>query len=394
MESNQANIKQSIWSGGRWATLLTLLFVILSWKANSIGDLIMALPFFVLLYFVYFTLGRNDVAIWLRNRMDENFRKIVIFPAMLIALYYCYILINGGNPFQGTVFLLPYLIFFPALVFYANRRQSQQFTWVDFTTFFIFLLPTTLVDFKPTGNLPLHGGGFDSMYRIVVMLAAIYAFVVIRQLNDVGAYPIFKWKYLGTALWVWLAFYLFVLGVGNITKFLHIKGHDIIDLSLAEKIIREMTGTFLHTALFEELFFRGLLQNLLAKRIAQSNHWKTFWIWGLVVLLISSLLAGYALKGPLPWFPGLITVLAFLAAFGIERANLSPTGTYTALAMTSVFFGLVHFHAGSIIYMGLAAVAGWAYGYVYIKTKNIFYAALVHTLVNSSALIFGLELMK
>ena len=296
MESNQANIKQSIWSGGRWTALLTLLFLILSWKANVTGDLIIALPYFVLLYFIFFTIGRNEVAGWLRNRMDENFRKVVIFPAVLIALYYSYVLINGENPFQGTVFLVPYLIFFPTLVFYAHRDNARQISWVDFTTFFLFLLPTTLVNFKPTGSLPVHGGGFDSVYRIVIMLAAIYAFVVVRQLNDVGAYPVFKWKYLVTALWVWLAFYLFVLGVGHITNFLRIEGHDIIDLALLEKIIREMTGTFLHTALFEELFFRGLLQNLLSKRIAQSNQWKTFWIWGLVFLLIGSLLAGYALN--------------------------------------------------------------------------------------------------
>ena len=161
MEVDQANIKQSIWSGGRWTVALALLFLALSWKTNSIGDLIIALPFFVLLYFMYFTVGRNEVTSWLRKRMDLNFRKVVIFPAILIILYYSYILINGGNPFQGTVFLLPYLIFFPTLVFYANREQSQQFTWVDFTTFFLFLLPTTLVDFKPSGNLPFHCVSFS-----------------------------------------------------------------------------------------------------------------------------------------------------------------------------------------------------------------------------------------
>ncbi len=59
-----------------------------------------------------------------------------------------------------------------------------------------------------------------------------------------------------------------------------------------------------------------------------------------------------------------------------------------------MIFGLVHYHAGSIIFVGLAAIGGWAYGYTYIKTKNVFYAALVHTLVNTSALMFGLELAK
>jgi membrane protease YdiL (CAAX protease family) len=72
----------------------------------------------------------------------------------------------------------------------------------------------------------------------------------------------------------------------------------------------------------------------------------------------------------------------------IERHKFEKLGTYTALAITSVFFGLVHFHSGSMLFVGLASVAGWAYGYTYLKTQNVFYAALVHTLVNSSELLF------
>jgi hypothetical protein len=53
----------------------------------------------------------------------------------------------------------------------------------------------------------------------------------------------------------------------------------------------------------------------------------------------------------------------------------------------------VHYHAKSIIYIGLACVAGWAYGYTYIKTKNVFYSAVVHALVGTGAMIFGLKLI-
>jgi len=100
------------------------------------------------------------------------------------------------------------------------------------------------------------------------------------------------------------------------------------------------------------------------------------------------------MNGNMFWFPALITVFLFLAALAIEHFSISEQGTYTALAITSVIFGLVHFHSGSIIFVGLASIGGWAYGYTYIKTKNVFYAALVHALVNSSHLIFGIELLK
>jgi hypothetical protein len=94
------------------------------------------------------------------------------------------------------------------------------------------------------------------------------------------------------------------------------------------------------------------------------------------------------------WFPALVTLVIFLAAFFIEKSGKFQFGVYTALAITGVTFGLVHYHAGSIVYIGFACIAGWAYGYTWIKTGNVFYSALVHTLVNSSALIFGLELMR
>jgi membrane protease YdiL (CAAX protease family) len=226
------------------------------------------------------------------------------------------------------------------------------------------------------------------------MLAVVYAFVVVRNLNDVGFYPVFKLKYLWTAIWVWLVFYAFVFMIGYAVDFFKFVGHDTVLLVLLTTIGASILQVFLHTALFEELFFRGLLQNMLAKRITQTNNWKTFWKWGGAILLLLALATGYFMKGNLFWFPATTTIFLFAAAFAIERLNIAKSGTYTALAITSVIFGLVHFHSGSIIFVGLASIGGWAYGYTYIKTRNVFYAALVHALVNNSHLIFGIELLK
>jgi hypothetical protein len=133
---------------------------------------------------------------------------------------------------------------------------------------------------------------------------------------------------------------------------------------------------------------------MLSKRIAQSGAWLVFWKWGFVILVPLALLVGYSLKGGMHWFPAFMTILLFAAAFGIEKSGKNAVGVYTALAITSTLFGLVHYHSGAIVYIGFACVAGWAYGFTYLKTKNVFYSALVHTLVNSSALIFGLELVR
>lgn len=377
-----------------WTAGLTLLFILFNRSIENLWAMFLALPFFVVLYFLIFSLGKEQISNPLNKWLDSEIKKIVIFPAFLIVIHFSYILIIGQNPFQGSVSMIPYLIFFPVLVFAANRKYKKQIDWLDFTTFIIFLLPITLIDAKPAGSLPLVGNDFDSTYRIVMMLTAVYAFVTVRGLDDTGFFPELRIKSLFTAIWVWLAFYGFVFIIGYSVNFIQFKGHDAVLADLISKIILALITSFLHTALFEELFFRGLLQNMLSKRINQSKSWMSFWKWGLGILFILSVLVGYTLKGNMQWFPALVTLVIFLAAYFIEKSGKFNMGVYTALAITGVIFGLVHYHSGSIIYIGFASIAGWAYGYTWIKTRNVFYAALVHALVGSSALIFGLELMK
>ncbi|HSO86177.1 MAG TPA: CPBP family intramembrane glutamic endopeptidase [Draconibacterium sp.] len=390
----EKNLSKEIQTSIAWTAGLTVLFILFNRSVEVLWATFLALPFFIALYFLIFSIGKEQVSNQIRNWLNSDIKKIVIFPAALIVLYFGYVFIIGQNPFQGAVSLIPFLVFFPVLVFAAQRKEIKKIDWLDFTTFIVFLLPITLIDAKPAGNLPNVGHDFDSVYRIVMMLTAVYAFVTVRGLNDVGFFPEFKIKKLFTALWVWLAFYGIVFIVGYSVDFIQIKGHETFSAELISKISLAIITTFLHTALFEELFFRGLLQNMLSKRINQSNSWMTFWKWGLAILFPLAILVGYTLKGAMQWFPALITLLMFLAAFFIEKSGKFQLGVYTALAITGLIFGLVHYHSGSIVYIGFACIAGWAYGYTWIKTRNVFYAALVHALVNSSVLIFGLEMMR
>ena len=112
------------------------------------------------------------------------------------------------------------------------------------------------------------------------------------------------------------------------------------------------------------------------------------------LLVLGTGSGGYTLKGGMHWFPALMTVCLFIAAFFLEKGNYAPSGVYTGLAITSTIFGLVHYHSGAIVYIGFACIAGWAYGYTYLKTRNVFYSAIVHMLVNCSVLIFGFEFIK
>lgn len=127
---------------------------------------------------------------------------------------------------------------------------------------------------------------------------------------------------------------------------------------------------------------------MLSQQINRAKKWKPYWIYGFIIVLVLSILAGYALAIEYTWFPVIVTLALFFMAYYLEKKSFQAEGTYTALAIISMVFGLAHFHKDSIIFVGLAAVAGWAYGYTYIKTKNVFYAALVHTLVNFSQFFF------
>ena len=393
MNKMQSEVRKEFIKSGIWTAVLAVLFLVVSWKTSSVFELFSALIYFIVLYFLFFSIGRENISSWMRSSIQNKIGTAVLFPTLLILLYYTYIIINGHNPLQGTVFMLPYLIYFPTLIFVAKHRVSEKIGWLDFATFALFLLPTTLVEFSPNTHLPFGGSVFDSVYRLVIMLAVVYAFVVVRGIKDVGFFPVFKLKYLGTAIGIWLAFYAFVFIIAYYVDFIKYVGYDESILILVGSIGISVLSVF-WSAIFEELFFRGLLQNLLAKRISQENSWESSWKWGLAILFVISLITGYNMDGNMQWFPALITLLLFLTAFGIERSGIANSGTYTALAIASVIFGLVHYHTGSIVFVGLASIGGWAYGYTYIKTKNIFYAAFVHALVNSSPLIFGLALMK
>ncbi len=379
---------------GLWTAILTILFLLLNWTESSVTGLLISMPFFLILYLMLFSVGRHEVAAKVKDWMGNDFRKVIVIPVFLLALYCFYLLLNGQNPLQGALALIPYLLIFPLLIFVALRHRVKKIDWMDFTAFVIYLLMTNFIKVEPSGNLPFKGEEFDSIYRIALMAMAIYSFSIIRGLDDIGFFPVLNWRYLWTAVWVWGAFYLFVFIVGYQVNFIKIIGHDTVNSELLRKIGITLLITFLHTAIFEELFFRGILQNMLAKRIWQAKTWKIFLTIGFAILLPLAFLVGYTLKGGMQWFPALMMTLIFGAAYYIENSGKSNSGVYTALAITSSIFGLVHYHSGAIIYIGFACLAGWAYGYTYIKTKNVFYSALVHTLVNSSVVIFGLEFVK
>lgn len=386
-------LKDALVKGGLATCVLLIFLLALTIGKSTVTELIIALPFFLVYYFIQFTLGREPVIVVFQQWIWKNKWNVLLFPTAILLLYFAYLLLNGQNILQGNPGLLIYLLYFQVAVYALKNDPERKIGWLDFTVFALALLPSAFFGVEQNSNVPINGG-FDSLSHLMIILTGAYAFAVVRGVKDVGFVLELSWKSLKTSLLVWIAFYSFVFIFGRLVNFITIIGYkEPVDL-LFKSILFTIIATFLHTALYEELFFRGILQNMLAKRIGQGKSWFIFWAIGFGILLVGALVVGYTLEGQMKWFPALVTVVLFGAAYFMEKSGKFGFGVYSSMAITGVTFGLVHYHAKSIVYIGLACMAGWAYGYTYHKTKSVFYSALVHTLVNTGVLIFGLKMMR
>ncbi len=168
-------------------------------------------------------------------------------------------------------------------------------------------------------------GGFSKLLLVGV---ALYGYLVVRRLDGVG-YDLRARVHdvsIGLREYGFYAPIAVVLGLA--LGFLH--WHSAIPSAIA--VIGGWLFTFLFIAIPEELFFRGLIQNLLARRF----------------------------------------------------------GSTTALLVTSVIFGLSHFNKRlpSVAlgfnwrYVLLAAIAGIFYGRAWMAKRRVLAAAITHTTVD------------
>lgn len=387
MKETSATYNQSLLTSAVLTFLLFAFFLVTNWQLPA-KELLMDSPFFLVIYFLIFTVGQPDISAHWKVKLKEGTEKVLVFPILLIVLLYAYLIIHGHTPFKGSAGLFIFYLLFPTVGFLAFKKTSSPVVWSDIVFVLLIVIPATSISFGTGTSLPFNGSGFSNVMRLIIMISAVYSFGYIRNLSEIGFFPNFRWQSLFIALGAWLSFLLLIIILGYFGNFLNLTGNNVFTSKFAYEWVKDFVRIFVGTALFEELFLRGLLQNILAKKITQSGKWPVYWKWGFIIFLFLSFVTGYFVQFKMAWFPMLITVLIFIPAYFIEKKQAILHGPYTSLAITSIFFGLVHFHSGSLLFVGLASIAGWAYGYTYMKTKSVFYAALVHALVNSSEFLF------
>ena len=196
----------------------------------------------------------------------------------------------------------------------------QHGNWRDFLVLAVLGLAVDLRWFQPAW--PAHLIAFN---KILLLDAGIWAFLVVRRLDQVGFNLRLRWPDVGIGLRE-LAFYTplaIPLGLG--LGFLHLHPYA--------PWLSRLPGAFLFTFFFiavpEELFFRGWLQNLLERRI----------------------------------------------------------GRAPALFLTATLFGLAHFNKRALHfnwrYVLLAALAGIFYGRAWRQQRRVGASAITHACVDT-----------
>ena len=165
--------------------------------------------------------------------------------------------------------------------------------------------------------------GLGSLPKLYLADVALYLYLVVRGIDGMGYSFIPSGRTFLIAAREWAFFAPFGIGLGLALKFITFHPRLPSPMHAAAAVL----VTFLLTAVPEELFFRGILQNLLETRLGRTG----------------------------------------------------------ALVLTSMLFGLSHFHKGAAFnwrYVLLAAIAGIFYGRAWRAERKVLASAITHTAVD------------
>jgi len=261
----------------------------------------------------FFAFGAAD---YLRAGLRSSTAR-ALAPAALGLPYLLYALPSREFQFRYALVLTLLPVVLSAVLELAPHLQ--KLLWQDVIV--LAVLALTLELKLLSGAWPHAGLG--SLPKLYLADLALYLYLIVRDIDGMG----YSFQLQASALRIGLREFLFyapfALVFGLSTHFLHVspRVHSLWHMVAAVLV------TFLLTAVPEEIFFRGILQNLL------------------------------------------------------EPA----AGRIGALATASVIFGLAHFHKGAAFnwrYVIMAAVAGVFYGRAWREKRQILASAITHTTVD------------
>jgi membrane protease YdiL (CAAX protease family) len=203
----------------------------------------------------------------------------------------------------------------------ADWRDAVVLTGVGLIVDLGFLSSGSLLGLRGALLWPAGLGGFP---KLLMMDLALYLYLVVKPIDGIGYDLVPRLADVKIGLREVLFYTPIVIPLGLLLGFLHF--HRTMPQLFM--VPAAWIFTFVFVALPEELFFRGLVQNLLQRRL----------------------------------------------------------GSLAALLVTSVVFGLSHFNKRAVFnwrYVLLATIAGFFYGRAWRQQKRLFASSITHSTVDT-----------
>lgn len=263
------------------------------------------------LWFFGFGLGE-----WLRARLAAPSLRIAL-AASLGLPYFVFAVASGGLHLVLTavMFGLPVVL----AAFLELSSPVAEFSWQDAVVLSVLVgiyMPHFLA-----GAWPYPG--LAALSKLYVADIALYLYVVGRRLEGMGYDLVPQWSAIEIGLREWCFFAPFGIGLGLALHFIRFHA----GWPPVGKTLGTLLATFVLIAIPEEMFFRGILQNLLETRLGRNG----------------------------------------------------------SLAVTAILFGLAHFNKGAVFnwrYVLLASIAGVFYGRAWRERRQTLASTVTHTAVD------------
>jgi membrane protease YdiL (CAAX protease family) len=256
----------------------------------------------------------------LRRALSARWAR-VLAPGLLATSYLVFSLPRGEFAWKYFLELAGIPILVAVLLEFFPRKAPDRVIpqWPDFAALTLLGVPIVMRWLHPTFPHP----ALSAMPKLLFTDAALYGFLVVRGLDGVGYNFVPRGRDLAVGMRELVYFAPFGIGLGFA---LHFIGFHRLVLTPWEFVAGWIT-TFILIAIPEELFFRGILLNLLERRL----------------------------------------------------------GPRTALVISAVVFGFSHFNKRSAFnwrYIILATIAGIFYGRAWRDRRRLFSSGITHATVD------------
>lgn len=350
-------------AGVAYAAVLVLFWLIAQRFAMEVrigGHLPSAFTAFALLLAPYwfFAWGLADI---LAGSLRTSASRI--FAPVLLVVPYVVISVPRGE------FRVAYALLFAAVpvtlaaLFVFVPPKDHGLSWPDALALVAVGVPVEFGLLR--GAFPRALGVFP---KFLLMDGLLYAYLVVRRLPGIGYDSRLRWRDPLVGLREWAFFAPIAIVLGTVIGFIRFRPY----LPELGSTAAGWLVTFFFVALPEELFFRGLLQNLLERRF----------------------MAHVTNVDPAVQSPDNRPRSPVLAGIESPERAFTKSRKLRALLIASAVFGLSHFNKPLPFnwrYVTLATIAGIFYGRAWLDRRSLGASAITHATVD---VVWGLWFHK